>query len=106
MKQFEDLKGKDVQLTVRFKNDARNYFYHGEVTEVDKTRDRIWIDDMILGRIWFWRSQIHNCRELEYHDYLNLAPKSERARVRMKLKQADMRVIDTAKAIKDKLTGG
>lgn len=105
MKQFEDLKGKDVQLVVRFKNDRKDYFYHGEVVEVDKTRDKIWIDDMIAGKIWFWRNQIQDFRVMEYHDYLKLTPKSERARVRMKLMQADMRVVDTAKDIKKKLFG-
>ena len=103
---FEDLKGKEMQLTIRFKGDSRNYFYHGQVIDVDKNHDKIWIDDMILGRIWFWRSQVYSFRELEYHDYLKLAPKSERARLKMKLGQAEMKASESLSDIKKKLLGG
>lgn len=105
MKKFEELKGKEVQLHVRFKNDRKDYFFHGQITEVNTTSDKIWIDDMILGRIWFWRSQIMDFRPLEYHDYLKLASKSERARLKMKLGQAEIKAIDTAKDIRKKLFG-
>lgn len=92
-----------MQLHVRFKNDRKDYFFHGQV--LDLQGDKIWIDDMVLGRIWFWRSQIHDFRELEYHDYLKLASKSERARLKMKVMQTGIKAVDTVKDIKNKLVG-
>ena len=102
--QFEDLKEKDVQLVVKFKNDRRDYFYHGKVLEV--TPEKVWLDDMIIGRVWFFRSQIYNFRTLEYHDLVKLAPKSERARIKFKLAQADDKIIDAGKKAVKFLKGG
>lgn len=101
MKKLEEMKGMttSVNLHVLWNEKTPPWQYNGVLTEVNE-KD-CWIDDWVIGNIRLDRSKIISYHEHDFNELVRLSQKFPQARARVKLWQADDKVMNNVSKLKN-----